>query len=76
MVARPGQLVRLLAGSRSRSYRIVSVRRVPKARLASGTDTFAQTGTARLALVTCGGAFDTRTHSYADNVVVLAEPVG
>lgn len=74
--ARPGQEVRLSAGSRSLRYRIVSVRQVPKARLATGTDTFDLAGAARLALITCGGRFDARTHSYADNVVVLATPVG
>jgi sortase (surface protein transpeptidase) len=32
-------------------------------------------GPARLALITCGGAFDRRTGNYADNVVVLADLV-
>jgi hypothetical protein len=73
--ARPGQLVRLAAASRQRAYRIVSVRQVPKARLVSGTSTFDQTGAPRLVLVTCGGRFDPATHTYADNVVVQAEPV-
>jgi hypothetical protein len=38
-------------------------------------DLFQQDGPARLALITCGGAFDRRSGSYADNVVVLAAPV-
>jgi hypothetical protein len=35
---------------------------------------FDQRGPARLVLVTCGGAFDRRTHHYDDNVVVYATP--
>jgi len=73
--ARPGGLVRLASGSAVRSYRITSVRRVPKASLAADGDIFARRGPARLVLLTCGGAFDARTHSYADNVVVLASPL-
>ncbi len=35
---------------------------------------FAKTGEPRLTLVTCGGKFDARTRSYADNIVVTAVP--
>ena len=73
--ARPGDEVTLDAGDRSARYRVVSLRRVPKARLAADTDAFDQSGPARLVLITCGGAFDPATHRYADNVVVVAEPV-
>ena len=34
---------------------------------------FSRTGTAQLALVTCGGPFDRSTRSYRDNVIVWAE---
>ncbi|MEO8695924.1 MAG: class F sortase [Acidimicrobiales bacterium] len=37
------------------------------------SDLFARTGPARLALVTCGGAFNRDLRSYEDNVVVIAE---
>ncbi len=37
-------------------------------------DVFRPDGPPRLALVTCGGAFDERTGQYADNVVVVAVP--
>lgn len=37
---------------------------------------FGTDGPPRLALITCGGAFDERTGSYADNVVVVATPLG
>jgi sortase (surface protein transpeptidase) len=35
---------------------------------------FSRSGTARLALVTCGGPFDRDARSYRDNVIVWAEP--
>lgn len=37
---------------------------------------FAETGTPRLALITCGGDFDGGSFSYDSNVVVYAEPIG
>jgi len=36
---------------------------------------FARAGTRSLVLITCGGAFDSNTGRYADNVVVIAEPI-
>lgn len=35
---------------------------------------FTRTGPARLLLITCGGAFDRSSGSYADNIVVFARP--
>ncbi|MFA9431424.1 sortase domain-bontaining protein [Egicoccus sp. AB-alg2] len=35
---------------------------------------FARGGDPRLVLITCGGAYDPATRSYAENVVVIAEP--
>ena len=55
-----------------RSFRAVARRSFPKARL-PGT-LFARRGPAVLALITCGGEYDARTHHYADNVVVYAVP--
>lgn len=37
---------------------------------------FARSGPPRLALVTCGGAWQADVGHYADNVVVTAEPIG
>lgn len=37
---------------------------------------FAETGTPRLALITCGGNFNRGSFSYDSNVVVYAEPIG
>lgn len=39
------------------------------------TDLFARQGPGRVALITCGGAFDRATGHYLDNVVVVAAPV-
>ncbi|MCB0993178.1 MAG: class F sortase [Acidimicrobiales bacterium] len=36
---------------------------------------FARSGSPSVALITCGGAFDSAESSYEDNVVVYAEPV-
>jgi hypothetical protein len=36
--------------------------------------TFANTGPARLVLITCGGPFDRTTRNYLDNVVIYAAP--
>jgi Sortase domain len=53
-------------------FAVVSRRSYPKADLPA--DVFGRDGPPRLALVTCGGAFDRRTGHYADNVVVVATP--
>jgi sortase (surface protein transpeptidase) len=37
---------------------------------------FRTDGPPQLALITCGGAFDGRSGNYADNVVVVATPLG
>ncbi|KJE20142.1 sortase family enzyme [Frankia torreyi] len=55
-------------------YRVVTRRHVVKTRLAD-TGVFRTDGPPRLALITCGGAFNTATHSYRDNLIVLALPV-
>ncbi len=39
-------------------------------------DIFTRSGAPRLALITCGGAFDASTRSYQENVVVYAVPAG
>ena len=36
---------------------------------------YARSGPPRLVLITCGGAFDRTARSYAENVIVYAEPV-
>ncbi|VTR77244.1 hypothetical protein CHMI_02015 [Cellulomonas hominis] len=72
----PGEQVEVgLADGSARSYRVESVTRFPKSE-ARWPDVFTRDGPARLALVTCGGAFDTGTRRYTDNVLVIATPVG
>jgi hypothetical protein len=82
----PGPLERLLALSLgdvvqvgdatggSHAYAVTSRRSYPKT-AGLPRALFRTGGPPQLALVTCGGAFDTRTGNYADNVVVLAAPV-
>ena len=55
-------------------YRVDDVRQADKDALDRAA-LFRTTGPASLALVTCGGAYDARTRSYASNVVVTARPV-
>jgi sortase (surface protein transpeptidase) len=67
---------RITVTSRSgarRTYRVVSVRTMPKAQLPP--DIYSTRGRPRLALVTCGGPFLEAAGHYRDNVVVIAVPV-
>ena len=58
------------------TYRIDAVERVAKAALPADR-LFARDGPPRLALITCGGDFDTAEGAYTDNVVVTAvAPIG
>lgn len=54
-------------------YTVQSVTYYPKADLPVN-DIFTRTDAPALVLITCGGAFDTETGRYADNVVVTATP--
>ena len=56
-------------------YAVTSVTIVPKSTV-TWPDVFTRDGTHRLALITCGGAFDGAARRYADNVIVMADPVG
>ena len=67
---------RITVTSRSgaaRTYRVVSVRTMPKPQLPP--DIYSTRGRPRLALVTCGGPFLEAAGHYRDNVVVIAVPV-
>jgi Sortase domain len=70
-----GDEVLLAGGGYHQRYRVTSTRDVPKASLATGTDTFSQRVPGRLVLLTCTGPYDPVTH-YPDNLVVTAEPLG
>lgn len=64
--------VQFADGTRS-TFRVVARRSYPKSRLPG--ELFQRSGPSLLTLVTCGGAFDQATGSYANNVVVFAVPV-
>jgi len=58
----------------ARTFVVRSLDQVAKDRLDPGL--FARDGEPRLALITCGGAFDRDARSYRDNIVAIAEAVG
>jgi hypothetical protein len=60
------------AGGRAHPYTVAAVRSYPKTSLPAAL--FTASDTARLVLVTCGGAFDAARHHYSDNIVVYAVP--
>lgn len=60
------------AGTTTR-YTVASVALAPKAGI-PWASVFDPTGPRRLVLVTCGGAFDSATRHYVDNLVVTATP--
>jgi hypothetical protein len=71
----PGDLLTMLFANGSRSsFEVVARRFYPKDKLPGSV--FQRSGGPMLTLVTCGGAFDQATGSYADNVVVFAVPAG
>jgi hypothetical protein len=73
---RPGEHVVLTDGSGTTTrWRVVQARRYPRDLLPSD-ELFATDGPLRLILITCGGVFDRPSHSYPDNLVVLAVPDG
>lgn len=59
-----------------RSFGVLSTQLVARVSLAEVAAGFRTPGPLRLVLITCGGAYDTATQSYADNVVVTASPIG
>jgi hypothetical protein len=64
-----------LADGSTRAFVVTDVRRSPKAEIA-WADVFVRDGGPRLALITCGGAFQRDVGRYTDNVIVTAEPAG
>jgi sortase (surface protein transpeptidase) len=72
---RPGDEVTLGDGTYQQRYRVVDTRDVPKASLATSTDTFSSSVPGRLVLLTCTGTWSPATH-YPENLVVTAEPIG
>lgn len=71
---RDGDHVMLTDGSGATSrWRVVDYKRYPRQALPAD-QLFNTTGPLRLILITCGGEFDHASHSYPDNLVVLAVP--
>ena len=71
---RVGDLIEIAHEDGSTStWRITRVTQYPKDELPID-EVFVWTGPPRLALITCGGAFDWTARSYTDNLVVYAEP--
>jgi len=55
------------------TYRVQARRVYPKAKTQGlPADLFAQTGPARLVIISCGGNFDASNRSYDDNIVIFA----
>ncbi len=72
---RPGARVEVTSADGStRAYAVESTRSAPKDAL-DRAELFRSDGPPVLVLVTCGGAYDRATRSFADNVVVTAVPV-
>jgi hypothetical protein len=69
---RPGDPLLLRTDHRSQRYVIAALRSYPKAGLPA--EVFAASRQPRLVIITCGGAFNTKTRQYADNIVVYAVP--
>jgi hypothetical protein len=71
-----GALVHVrLHDGRSISYRVDGRQHVDKSQL-QHLGIFTRKGNSRLVLITCGGRFDAATRTYADNIVVEAQPIG
>ena len=73
LVAFSGLSIWILA-RKVRAYEIVDNRRYLKDDLPLD-DVFRRDGDEVLTLITCGGAFDSITRAYEDNVVAVAVPV-
>lgn len=72
---KPGQQVEILRADRSRAVFAVDARRTYSKAHFAVKAVYAPTATPSLRLITCGGAFDYRTRSYRDNLVVFAHLV-
>jgi Sortase domain len=71
---RPGATIALTTTTGSTlNYRVYAGRSYRKAD-GLPAQLFSETGPGRLVLITCGGPFNYKKHSYADNVVIFASP--
>lgn len=71
----PGEQIEVTdAAGTVHRYAVETITSYPKTSLPVD-ELFARAGTRALVLITCGGAFDSRTGRYADNVVAIATPM-
>jgi Sortase domain len=70
---RPGTTVTVVAAGQAYRYRVFALRGYAKTALPV-TAVFGQQVTARLVLISCGGAFDATTGHYEENIVAYAMP--
>jgi hypothetical protein len=70
---KPGDTIAVATGAGEQDYRVEGRQAYRKDRLPGNL--FSLDGPPRLALITCGGAFDRHIGSYEYNVVVYAVPV-
>ena len=70
----PGAIISLSAAGTTERFVVTGTREYSKGALPWGS-IFSSQVQGRLALVTCGGAFDTATGHYMDNVVAFAVPL-
>jgi hypothetical protein len=71
---KPGDTIQIINLEGRTSAWIVSSQPEKAAKTALPASLFATTGPDRLALVSCGGPFDTATGHYTDNIIVWATP--
>jgi hypothetical protein len=70
----PGDVVDVRSLHLVQRFVVTSAHLVPKAEVSSTSPLYAATGPPRLVLLTCGGDYEHAT-GYADNMVVVAEPI-
>jgi LPXTG-site transpeptidase (sortase) family protein len=71
-----GEVISVRAGSHVLRYRVTGVKTVAKQALATDSAAFDQTGSPRLVLITCGGAFHRDQGGYDSNLLVIGTPIG
>ncbi|MBW8172653.1 class F sortase [Ornithinimicrobium sp. Arc0846-15] len=70
-----GDVITVNDGAEAIEYQVTEINEIDKSALASNTDTFDQRGEHQLVMITCSGAWQPDLNSYANNTVVIAEPV-
>ena len=73
-IADNAEITLVTADHRLWRYRVIAREQIAKPLLPSAA-VFGRTGPVRLTLATCGGAFDTHTKSYKDNIIITAVPL-